>query len=235
VYDDWGLSSIAPSAGVVALLAGPSGTGKTLAAEVIAGSLGLDLFKIDLSAVVSKYIGETEKNLESVFRAAETGEAVLFFDEADAVFGRRSEVREAKDRYANIESAFLLQRIERSDALVLLATNLPRNIDEAFLRRIHVGVEFRMPEEAARRRIWERALPGNCPRSEVDLDWLAETFAVSGGVIAASALAAAFGAAADGSAVTMHHLVHAVREELRKQGRLVKEDEFSAWLADTAT
>ncbi len=141
VYGRWQFPPL-PSTGIVALFAGPSGTGKTLAAEVVAGELGLDLYKVDLSAVVSKYIGETEKNLERIFGAAAAGDLVLFFDEADALFGKRSEVSDAHDRYANIEVAYLLQRLETYDGLVVLATNLQRNIDQAFLRRISVAVDF---------------------------------------------------------------------------------------------
>ena len=139
----------------MALFSGPSGTGKTLAAEVVAGDLGLDLFKVDLSAVVSKYIGETEKNLEEVFDAAGAGNIVLFFDEADALFGKRSEVNDAHDRYANIEVSYLLQRLERYDGLVVLATNFERNIDDAFLRRIHTRIEFPLPSEPERKAIWD--------------------------------------------------------------------------------
>ncbi len=144
VFDDWGFAAT-PSRGLVALFSGPSGTGKTMAAEIIAGELGLDVFKLDLSAVVSKYIGETEKNLEQVFDAASAGNLVLFFDEADALFGKRSEVKDARDRYANIEVSYLLQRLESYDGLVVMATNFEKNIDDAFLRRIHARVEFAMP------------------------------------------------------------------------------------------
>ena len=145
----------------MALFSGPSGTGKTLAAEIVAGDLGLDLFKLDLSAVVSKYIGETEKNLEEVFDAAGAGNVVLFFDEADALFGKRSEVKDARDRYANIEVSYLLQRLEAYDGLVVLATNFERNIDDAFLRRIHARVEFPLPDEAERKAIWDANLPAD--------------------------------------------------------------------------
>src|SRR6185369_15127162 len=141
---EWGFTAT-PSRGLVALFVGPSGTGKTMAAEIVAGELGLDVYKLDLSSVVSKYIGETEKNLEEVFDAASAGNLLLFFDEADALFGKRSEVRDARDRYANIEVSYLLQRLEVYDGLVVMATNFERNVDDAFLRRIHVRVEFTLP------------------------------------------------------------------------------------------
>ena len=162
VYDDWGFDG-ATSTGTVALLSGPSGTGKTMATEIIAGELGLDVFKLDLSAVVSKYIGETEKNLEQVFDAASAGSLVLFFDEADALFGKRSEVRDARDRYANIEVSYLLQRLEVYDGLVILATNFEKNVDDAFLRRIHVRLEFALPAAPERRTIWQQNIPARAP------------------------------------------------------------------------
>ena len=165
VYDQWGFGrKLAHGTGVSALFSGPSGTGKTMAAEIIAAELGLDLYRIDLAAVVSKYIGETEKNLERIFSAAEDANAVLFFDEADALFGKRSEVRDAHDRYANIEIAYLLQRMERYEGLVILATNLRQNMDDAFVRRLQFIVDFPFPDEAHRRRIWQAQFPAETPR-----------------------------------------------------------------------
>jgi hypothetical protein len=228
VYGRWQFSPL-PSAGVVALFAGPSGTGKTLAAEVVAGELGLDLYKIDLSAVVSKYIGETEKNLERIFGAAAAGDLVLFFDEADALFGKRSEVSDAHDRYANIEVAYLLQRLESYDGLVVLATNLQRNIDPAFLRRISVAVDFVPPEEPERRAIWRRAFPPTAPVSDLDFDFLARQFKVTGGVISNAALGAAFLAAAEDSPITMRHAVLSVKREFQKLGRLRTSTEFDRY------
>ena len=171
VYDAWGFDrKLALGKGLNVLFAGPSGTGKTMAAEIIAGELGLDLYKIDLSTVVSKYIGETEKNLARIFAEAETSNAILFFDEADALFGKRSEVRDAHDRYANIEIAYLLQKMEEYEGVVILATNLRKNMDDAFVRRVHFTVEFPFPAEADRRRIWEQIWPAETPRSpELDL------------------------------------------------------------------
>jgi hypothetical protein len=228
VYGDWQFPTL-PSTGIVALFAGVSGTGKTLAAEVVAGELGLDLYKVDLSAVVSKYIGETEKNLERIFGAAAAGDLVLFFDEADALFGKRSEVADAHDRYANIEVAYLLQRLESYDGLVILATNLQRNIDQAFLRRISVAVDFVLPEEPQRRAIWARSFPPAAPVAELDLDFVARQFKISGGVIHNAALGAAFLAAEEGDAITMRHVVLAIKREFQKLGRLRTEAEFERY------
>jgi SpoVK/Ycf46/Vps4 family AAA+-type ATPase len=170
VLERWGYGrKHARRGGITALFAGQPGTGKTMAAEIVAGELGLDLYRIDLSAVVSKYIGETEKNLEKIFRAADQGEAVLLFDEADAIFGKRSEVRDARDRYANVEVAYLLQRLENYDGLAVLTTNLRGNIDEAFIRRLDCVMEFPLPEEAERLRIWRLALPAQAPLGD-DVD-----------------------------------------------------------------
>ncbi|GIM93942.1 ATP-binding protein [Paractinoplanes toevensis] len=228
VYGRWQFSP-APSTGVVALFAGPSGTGKTLAAEVVAGELGLDLYKVDLSSVVSKYIGETEKNLERIFGAAAAGDLVLFFDEADALFGKRSEVSDAHDRYANIEVAYLLQRLETYDGMVVLATNLQRNIDPAFLRRISVAIDFVPPEEPERRQIWARTFPSSAPVSDLDIDFLARQFKITGGVISNAALGAAFLAAAEDSPITMRHAVLSVKREFQKMGRLRTEKEFDIY------
>ena len=235
VHGEWGFPSL-PSRGVIALFAGPSGTGKTLAAEVVAGDLGLDLYKVDLSLVVSKWVGETEKNLGRIFDAAAAGDLVLFFDEADALFGKRSEVSDARDRYANIEVAYLLQRLESYDGLVILATNLQRNLDQAFLRRISVGVDFALPEQDQRLAIWTAAFPPAAPTRGLDLDFLARQFKVSGGVISNAARTAAF-LAADGSGagatggpitrqITMEHVVLALKREFQKLGRMCTEAEF---------
>jgi hypothetical protein len=228
VHEEWGFRAV-PSAGLVAVFAGGSGTGKTLAAEVIAGDLGLDLYKIDLAAVVSKYIGETEKNLDRIFGAASAGNVVLFFDEADALFGKRSEVGDAHDRYANIEVSYLLQRIETYDGLVVLATNLQRNMDQAFLRRIHVAVEFPQPDEEARRAIWALSFPPAAPAHQLDLDFLARQFKLSGGSIRNAAVGAAFLAAGAGEPITMELVALALKRELHKLGRLLTEDEFDRY------
>jgi ATP-dependent 26S proteasome regulatory subunit len=227
VHGEWGFPAL-PSGGTVALFSGVSGTGKTLAAEVVAGELGLDLYKVDLSSVVSKYIGETEKNLGRIFEAAAAADLVLFFDEADALFGKRSEVSDAHDRYANIEVAYLLQRLETYEGLVVLATNLQRNIDPAFLRRISCVVEFALPEEAQRRAIWLRCFPATAPVRDLDLDFLAR-FKVTGGVIRNAALTAAFLAAEEGDVITMEHIAVALKREFQKLGRLRTEEEFDRY------
>ncbi len=229
VYDQWGFGrKLTHGAGLSALFTGPSGTGKTMAAEIIAAELGLDLYRIDLAAVVSKYIGETEKNLERIFSAAADANAVLFFDEADALFGKRSEVRDAHDRYANIEIAYLLQRVESYEGLVILATNLRQNMDDAFVRRLQFIVDFPFPDEAHRRRIWQVHFPDETPRrADVDLGYLAQRFRLAGGNIKNIVVSAAFLAAADGGAVTMGHLLHATRREHQKMGKVLTEAELA--------
>jgi hypothetical protein len=225
VLDEWKVGrKLVSSAGVTILFAGPPGTGKTMAAEVIAAELGLDLYKIDLSTIVSKYIGETEKNLERIFQEAENSNAILFFDEADAIFGKRSEVKDAHDRYANIEISYLLQRMEMYDGVTVLATNLRANLDEAFTRRLQFAVDFPFPEEDYRLRIWETLFPADVP-CEPDLDFglLARRFKLAGGSIRNVIVSATYLAAADGQRVTMAHLLHGTRRELQKMGRLVNE------------
>ncbi|MEW5960520.1 MAG: ATP-binding protein, partial [Chloroflexota bacterium] len=228
VLDDWGVGQkLASSRGVTVLFAGPPGTGKTMAAEIIAAELGLDLYKIDLSTVVSKYIGETEKNLEQIFREAASSNAILFFDEADAIFGKRSEVKDAHDRYANIEISYLLQRMEMYDGVTILATNLRANLDEAFTRRLQFAVDFPFPEEADRRRIWQTLFPPDVPHDpNLDFDFLARRFKLAGGNIRNIIVSAAYLAAADGQVVTMTHLLHSTRRELQKMGRLVGEEDL---------
>ena len=231
VYDAWGFDhKLAMGKGLNVLFAGPSGTGKTMAADVMAGELGLELYKIDLSSVVSKYIGETEKNLARIFTEAETSNAILFFDEADALFGKRSEVRDSHDRYANIEISYLLQRMEEYDGMAILATNLHKNLDEAFVRRMHFTVEFPLPNEKNRRRIWEKIWPATTPRSSaLDLDFMARRFELAGGNIRNVALAAAFLAADDGNVVEMSHLIRAIQREYQKMGKVVVDGEFGSY------
>jgi len=231
VLGDWGMRPGGGRGhGVVALFAGDSGTGKTMSAEVIAGSLGLDLYVIDLSTLVDKYIGETEKNLERVFEAAAGTNGVLLFDEADAVFGKRSEVRDAHDRYANVESAYLLQRIERFDGLALLSTNLRANIDEAFTRRLDLIIDFPMPDRSQRAELWDRCLGEEVVRADdLDLSFLGEAFELSGGSIRSAAVTAGYLAAAADDVVTMRHLIAAVEREYRKLGRLLVESEFGRY------
>jgi len=205
-----------------------SGTGKTTAAEIIAGDLGLDMFKIDLSTVVSKYIGETEKNLEEIFAAAAAGNLVLLFDEADALFGKRSEVSDARDRYANVEVSYLLQRLETFEGLVVMTTNLQNNIDQAFLRRVHVTVEFPLPDPADRKKIWTRCLAG-APLDNVDLDFLSTKFELAGGSIRNAALTSAFMAASAGKKVDMEALVLGLKREMQKLGRLTTQADFGKY------
>jgi hypothetical protein len=228
VLEQWGFGRRAGRAqGLVAMFAGDSGTGKTLAARVLASDIGLELFRIDLATVVSKWLGETEKNLDRVFAAAQGANAVLFFDEADAVFGRRSDVSDSHDRYANLQTAYLLQRIEQHDGPVILATNMRGNIDDAFLRRMDAVVEFPFPAAEHRRRLWDLLLPGEAPRGDdVDLDFLAERFELSGGGIRNAAIAAAVLAAQDGAVIGMEQLVRGVAMEYAKLGRLTLAADF---------
>jgi AAA+ superfamily predicted ATPase len=228
VYGQWGFDrKLSLGKGLSILFAGPSGTGKTMAAEIIAGALGLDLYKIDLSTVVSKYIGETEKNLSRIFTEAETSNAILFFDEADALFGKRSEVKDSHDRYANIETGYLLQRMEEYEGVVILATNFRKNMDEAFVRRLHFTVEFPFPNEADRRRIWEGVWPEATPRDPaLDVGFLAGRFQFTGGNIRNIALAAAFLAADESGVVNMQHLMRATQREYQKMGKVVSAIDF---------
>ncbi len=221
VLSDWALGrSASLGHGVQALFLGPSGTGKTLAAEVVAAAVGMDLVKVDLSTVVSKYIGETEKHLDRVFTAAERSGSILLFDEADALFGKRSEVGDAHDRYANIEVGYLLQRIEEFAGVVLLATNFAQNIDEAFQRRLRVTVTFPFPDEAARLAIWRRHLPAELPvADDLDLPRMARQFKVSGGVIRKILWNAAFLAADDDGRLGTGHLLLATRREYERMGK----------------
>ncbi|MER6592468.1 ATP-binding protein, partial [Micromonospora purpureochromogenes] len=217
--------------GVTALFAGDSGTGKTMSAEVVAADLGVDLYVVDLSTVVDKYVGETEKNLERIFTEAAGVNGVLLFDEADAIFGKRSEVRDAHDRYANLESAYLLQRMESFDGVAILTSNLRANLDEAFTRRLDVIVDFPLPDEAQRRALWDRCLGPALPRAEdLDLDFCARAFELAGGSIRACAVTAAYLAAGADRAVTTDDLMAAVRREYGKLGRLLLESEFGAYL-----
>jgi SpoVK/Ycf46/Vps4 family AAA+-type ATPase len=231
VYEDWGFGQAhSLGKGLCALFYGPSGTGKTMAVEILANELSLEVFKIDLSTVVSKYIGETEKNISNIFAEAESSNAILFFDEADALFGKRSEVKDAHDRYANIEINYLLQRIEEFEGLVILATNLRKNIDEAFFRRMHFAVEFPMPDAAHRYKIWRQHFPSAAPVAEdVDLDFLASRFDVSGANIKNIIINAAFLAAENSGVIHMEHLVRATSREYEKIGRLCSETEFSPY------
>jgi vesicle-fusing ATPase len=225
VYERWGFAErTSRGLGVTALFAGESGTGKTLAAEVLAGELELDLYRIDLAATVSKYIGETEKNLRRLFDAAEASGAVLLFDEADALFGRRGEVRDGHDRYANLEVAYLLQRMESYRGLAILTTNMRANVDRAFLRRLRFVVQFPFPDAGERAELWRRTFPKALPREDVEPDALAGLVA-AGGSIRSIALAAAFAAAEDRTPVTVTHLLRAAEVEYAKAERALTDSE----------
>jgi ATPase family protein associated with various cellular activities (AAA)/winged helix domain-containing protein len=221
VLDDWRFLAGRPGArGVRALLAGPPGTGKSFSAEVLAGALGVDLLVVDLSRVVSKWIGETEKNLAEVFASAEKARAVLLFDEADALFGKRTEVSDAHDRYANLETAYLLSRLERFEGLALLSTNLRQNIDPAFTRRLEFVIDFDEPGRQERLALWRCHLPTGAPVApDVSLPEIAGAYAMVGGLIKNAAVAAAFLAAADGRAIGRDHLIHAIQREYQKAGK----------------
>ncbi|MFI1282118.1 AAA family ATPase [Streptomyces sp. NPDC020858] len=217
--------------GVIALFAGSSGTGKTMSAEVVAADLGMDLYVVDLSTVVDKYVGETEKNLERIFTEASAVNAVLLFDEADAIFGKRSEVKDSHDKHANMESAYLLQRMESFDGIAILTTNLRANLDEAFTRRLDVVADFPVPDAAQRLALWERCLGDRLPRAgDLDLGFCAERFELAGGSIRACAVTAAYFAAASGEPLTMPQVVTAVAQEYRKLGRLLLEGEFGPYV-----
>ncbi|NNG00313.1 MAG: ATP-binding protein [Desulfobacteraceae bacterium] len=226
VYDTWGFrQKMNRGLGISALFTGDSGTGKTMAAEVIANELNLNLFRIDLSGVVSKYIGETEKNLRRLFDAAEDGGAILFFDEADALFGKRSEVKDSHDRYANIEINYLLQRMESYGGLAILATNMKSALDQAFMRRLRFIVNFPFPGITERKRIIQKIFPPDVPKADLDYDRLAR-LNLAGGSISNIAINAAFMAASTDSEVTMTLLMAAARSEFRKMERPIKESEF---------
>jgi hypothetical protein len=230
VYDVWGFRAMSNRGlGISALFAGASGTGKTMAAEVLANVLQLDLYRIDLSSVVSKYIGETEKNLRRVFDAAEDGGAILFFDEADALFGKRSEVKDSHDRYANIEINYLLQRMELYRGLAILATNMKSMLDPAFLRRIRFVVNFPFPDAKQRIEIWRRIFPPSTPTDSLDIGKLAR-LNIAGGNIRNIALNAAFLAAAAGEPVRMTHLLRATRNEYAKLERPLTDAEIGGWV-----
>ena len=231
VLQDWGFGEkLSRGKGLTVLFTGPSGVGKTMAAEILAGALGLDLHQIDLSCVVSKYIGETEKNLGQIFREAELCQTVLFFDEADALFGKRTEIKDAHDRYANIEVNYLLQRVEQYEGVVILSTNMQKNLDDAFLRRMQEVIEFPMPDEMLRERIWRAHFPDAAPREEdIDFGFLARQFKLSGGNIKNIVLAAAYHAAFESRTINMTHLVLATRTEFQKQGKLSVKHDFGPY------
>ena len=236
VYRDWGFGrKVARGRGISILFSGAPGTGKTMAAEVLAHELSLLLFQIDLSTVVSKYIGETERNLSVIFAEAEMSQSLLFFDEADALFGKRTEVKDAHDRYANMEVNYLLQRIEQFKGLVVLATNFQKNLDDAFLRRLQYVIEFPYPDHEAREEIWKRHFPGNAPcDTDLDFAFLASQFKLAGGSIRNVVVEAAFLAAEEGGAdvkIAMRHVIEALKHEHQKQGKLLMKTDLGPYAA----
>jgi AAA+ superfamily predicted ATPase len=228
VFERWGFDRKLPNGkGLGMLFAGAPGTGKTLAASVIAAELGLELYQIDLASVVSKWLGETEKHLGQIFDEAERGQGILLFDEADALFGKRSEVHDAHDRYANLETSYLLQRIEAYEGIVILASNFRRNMDEAFVRRLRFIIEFPLPDERERLAIWQRIWPAETPLGpDLDVAYLARRFDLAGAHLRNIALAAAFLAAAEHCPVGQRHALHAARREYQKLGKMIDESAF---------
>jgi SpoVK/Ycf46/Vps4 family AAA+-type ATPase len=230
VYEDWQFRKrLSRGLGITALFSGESGTGKTMAAEAIANELGLDLYRIDLSAMVSKYIGETEKNIRKVFHAGGAGGTILFFDEADALFGKRTEVKDSHDRYANIEVDYLLQCMEDYEGIAILATNMKTALDDAFMRRLRFVVHFPFPSQPDRRRIWQQSFPGGIASGLTDQEWeRLSGFRLTGGHITNIALNAAFLAAGAGEKnVRMENILQAVRSEWIKLELPLNESEFA--------
>jgi hypothetical protein len=223
LLEDWGFAAKLPyGRGVSAIMAGPPGTGKTMVAQLLAKELGYDLYRIDLSQVVNKYIGETEKNLAKIFDEAETSHAVLFFDEADALFARRTDVKSSNDRYANLEVNYLLQRMETFDGVTLLATNLEQGLDDAFKRRVRFSILFELPEEAERKKLWISMFPPKVPLApNIDWDLMAKRFEMAGGYIKKAALRAALIAAEARRPITTADLLEAARQEYREMGRII--------------
>ncbi|HTL34334.1 MAG TPA: ATP-binding protein, partial [Kofleriaceae bacterium] len=232
VYEEWGFGRLVPMGrGIAALFAGPSGTGKTMAAQVLARSLGMEIYRIDLAGLMSKYIGETEKNLRQVFDACDRANVLLFFDEADALFGQRTQVKDAHDRFANIEIDYLLQRMETFDGIAVLATNRKADIDGAFLRRLRFIIDFGAPGIGERRKLWTLALREQAPNGAslldtLDWDLLAKRLEMTGAEIKAAAMGAAFLARSAGTRIGMSHVVHAARRELAKRGVMVRGGEL---------
>ena len=216
--------------GLNILMSGPSGTGKTMAAEVLGSELNMGVYKVDLSSVVSKYIGETEKNLKNIFDAAEISSSIIFFDEADALFGKRTEVKDSHDRHANIETNYLLQKMEEYEGIVILATNFSQNIDEAFARRMHFRLSFPFPDADLRFRIWKNIFPEALPLSgDLNFKDLSELFQIAGGNIRNVALGAAFHAAASGQKLSMEHIICSMGREYQKLDRLCRQEEFDKY------
>ena len=230
LYGDWGFGEkISYGRGISMLFYGPPGTGKTMAAQVMAKELNMEIYRVDLSAVSSKYIGETEKNLKKIFDEVQRSRSILFFDEADALFGKRSEVKEAQDKYANAETAFLLQKMEEYDGIVILATNYLQNFDNAYRRRLKYVIYFPMPLEEERAKLWKNAFPEKAPVGFLDYAYLGRQFELSGSDIKNAAVTAAFLAAAEDTQIDMEKVLLAIRQELQKYGRVIGQEEFGAY------
>ncbi|NLT95952.1 MAG: ATP-binding protein [Clostridia bacterium] len=232
VYEEWGFNKKIPyGRGLTVLFSGPPGTGKTMSSEVIANEIGLELYKVEVPQIISKYVGETEKNLKEIFSEAKNSNAILFFDEADAIFGKRSEVKSSQDRYAaNIEVAYLLQEMEAYEGITILATNLQENIDEVFFRRIQFHVQFTMPDRELRKKIWLKLIPPEAPLSEdIDFDFLAQKYELSGGNIKNIVVSSAFQAAATNSKISMKLILNAVKDELQKNGKIFTKEDFGEY------
>ncbi|NJM60641.1 MAG: ATP-binding protein [Oscillatoriales cyanobacterium RU_3_3] len=232
VYEEWGFGQLCPMGqGMTALFSGPSGTGKTMAAQVLARSLDMELYRVDLAGVINKYIGETEKRLKQVFDACERANVLLFFDEADALFGQRTQVKDAHDRFANIEIDYLLQRMEQFDGIAILATNRKSDLDRAFLRRIRFIVDFVQPGVEERSQLWRSALLESTPQGEpllegIDWEFLANKLTMTGADIKSAALGAAFLARSQGTRIAMQHVLHAARREMAKHGVAIRTGEW---------
>ncbi len=231
VYDKWGMKNrILYGTGLSMLFTGPPGTGKTMAAGVVANELGLEIYKVDLSKVVSKYIGESEKNLCKVFNSAKKSNVILLFDEIDALFGKRTEVKDSHDKNANLETSYLLQKMEEYDGITIMTTNFIENIDQAFFRRLSYVVRFAFPDASSRKEIWRKMYPKETPLSkDIDFDFLADRFEISGGSIKNAALNSAFIAASESTKVGMKHVVKALEYEIGKQGKMVSKDDFGEY------
>lgn len=231
VYDEWNLkNTVLYGTGLSMLFTGPPGTGKTMAAQVIASELHLEIYRVDLSRVVSKYIGETEKNLAEIFDSAKKSNVILLFDETDALFGKRTEVKDSHDKHANLETAYLLQKMEEYNGITIMTTNLIGNLDQAFFRRISYVVHFPLPDEKSRKLIWKKIFPKNAPLSEdVDFDFLARKFEISGGNIKNVVITSTFMAAAESKKIEMKHIVKALEYEMKKQGKMISKSDFAEY------
>lgn len=231
VYDEWNLkNTVLYGTGLSMLFTGPPGTGKTMAAQVVAGELHLEIYRVDLSRVVSKYIGETEKNLAEIFDSAKKSNVILLFDETDALFGKRTEVKDSHDKHANLETAYLLQKMEEYNGITIMTTNLLGNLDQAFFRRISYVVYFPLPDEKSRKLIWQKIFPKNAPLSkDVDFDFLARKFEISGGNIKNAVITSTFMAAAESKKIEMKHIVKALEYEMKKQGKMISKSDFAEY------